>query len=765
MFTQEQIQLTLQVHVFLGIQIVFFSLELLQTSLSDEECRTVGVTLISQSLIRGSFCYLLTTKTVESINNVMLVKIRQPNMIKRVIARFQTVYEDSLIWYNMEDYLQIQVQNGFYADAVFNHKRPGRLLGIARQQIFSSVAKFSEISKAMEYLYRFTYISGLTQMSSHGYIEFHSILFGICYFAIRYGEVGSESYPGLEFHASNYTWENIPHVHNMTNKFTYATVRLSSFYVTWEMRLFFNSHLEGTRGLSCSIQSLPWIPIRKPTIVTLSFGEKSVKEYYREYYNIEPGYFIRIQIIQLLLMPCSAWGLTIYAHSNSNDCLRYAHLENLCGDHFLFSYEYILPYPNIVLEGYLLSYSTSPVGLIKLRLSLTMCNTKYICSSIYTLRTGHEHVGYFNMFPVIRLFHHKYNTIIVTNESCLWYSIPLIVFKYQVIEHCAIHFILPSDHSWNCQIYSNIPHRKETNKHSFYIQLYRHPSDIPIQIPYGEFNSNLTVFESLYLIWSGNCFYAIFRMKFVIENITIVDPLPGVSVTALSLSSLTSQIRFQFKSVLHFRYMDSQKFARIREEFWLQHLSWSDVQLMYILKDQIPHIMFKISHDCDRNDMEVSILRDILTSVFWEQCPKNFTIDYFGKTAAILVTLRMKDNANCQVLFSHREVFVDEPSIPLMQNPSLDGNRVCPHNYTNLGDMCLLLLDSQQPKSWDTYQKACRMVDGDLISISNRAKSDIVKSFLQMEALHRNQMLQYAPMFIGLQRKYHKKVVINNVVK
>ena len=695
----------------------------------------------------------------------MLVKILQPRMIKRVVARFQTVYEDSLIWYNIEGYLPINVQNGFYADALFNDKSTGRLLGIARQQIFSSVAKVSEISDAVEYSYQFTYVSGLTQMSSHGYIVFDSIPFGICYFAIRYGEVGSESYPGLKFHASNYTWTYIPHVHNMTNKFTYATVRLSSFYVTWEMRLFFNSHLEGTEGFLCSIQSLPWIPIGKPTLVTLSFGEKSVGEYYRQYFNVEPGYFIRIQIIQLLHMPCSAWGLTIYAHSNSNDCLRYAHLENLCGDHFIFSYEYILPYPNIVLEGYLLSYSTSPIGAIKLLLSSTKCNIKYICSSIYTLKPGYEHIGYFNMFPAIRLFHHKYNTIIVTNESCLWYSIPLIVFKYQVIKHCATHFILPSDHSWICQIYSNISHRKETNKHLFRIQLYRHPSDTPIQIPYGEFNSNLTVFESLYLIWSGNCFYGIFRMKFVIENSTIVDPLPGVSTMVLSLSSLTSQIRFQFKSVLHFRYVDSQKFARIREEFWLQHLSWSDVQLMYILKDQIPHIMFKFSHDCHRNNMEVSILWDMLTSVYWKQCPTNFTVDYFGKIAAMLVTLRMKDNANCQVLFLHREVFVDEPSISPILNPLLHRKRVCPHNYTNLGDICLLLLDSQQPKSWNTYQKSCRMVDGDLISISNRAKSDIVKSFLQMEALHRNQMLQYAPMFIGLQRKYHKKVSINNVVQ
>ena len=203
-------------------------------------------------------------------------------------------------------------------------------------------------------------------------------------------------------------------------------------------------------------------------------------------------------------------------------------------------------------------------GSIKLQLSATICKTIYICSLVNNREAEHEYVGYFIKFPAIRLFHHKYCPIVVSNAPCIWYSIPILVFEHLRIENCAIYFILPKDQPCSCQIYSNIPHKK-AKIHSFSVQLYRHLGDTSIQIPHGEFSSNLTVVESLYLIWSGNCFYAVFRIQFDIQNITIFNAPPGITAMTLSLSSLKSQIHFQFKSVLLFRCFTSQRFARIRE--------------------------------------------------------------------------------------------------------------------------------------------------------------------------------------------------------
>ena len=159
----------------------------------------------------------------------------------------------------------------------FKHAISGRVLGVTQLQTFSSVSKFSQISDAIEYIYQFTYSSGISRMSSRGYMVFESISFGICYFALRYGEPGNKMYPGIEFYTSNHTMKQIPKVDNMINKFTYATIRLSSVYVTWKIKLVINDHLRGANGFSCSIQNLPWISITKPTLVTLShtFNTKS----------------------------------------------------------------------------------------------------------------------------------------------------------------------------------------------------------------------------------------------------------------------------------------------------------------------------------------------------------------------------------------------------------------------------------------------------------------------------------------------------------
>ena len=757
MFTQQLIQLTLQVHDSFGVQVVFHSLELLQTLITDKDCGKVGVILISQGMVRWSSCYLLTTETIETISNVMLMKILQPIQIKQMMARFQTVYENSLIWNSLAQTARIQFYNGQYSDATFSEAYPGRTLGVTPLQMFSDVSKFSQISNAIEYTYRFIYSSGISRMSSHGYIVFESIPFGICYFALRYGEPGNEKYPGLEFHASGYTWKQIPYVDNMTNKFTYVTIRLSSFHVTWKMSLFINEHLKEAKGFSCSIQNIPWIPIRIPTLVTVSLTLNAIGEYYRQYFNAKPGYFIRVRIIQLINMPCHTWGLNIYAHSNSNDCFLYSSWGPLCNEYSLANYEHIFPYRSIVLETYQLWGKIPITDSIKLLLSATICKTIYICPLVYNRLAEHEYVGYFNKFPVIRHFHHKYCPIVVSNEPCIWYAIPLLVFEHLRIQHCAIHFILPNHQPCTCQIYSNIPYKK-AKLHSFSVQLYRHLGDTPIQIPHGEFSSNLTVVESLYLIWSGNSFYAVFRIQFDIQNITILNARPGITAMTLSLSSLKSQIHFQFKSVLIFRYFTSQRFARIKEEFWLQHFSWSDVQLMYILKDQIPQVKFEISHNCDKDDMDLTILWDIFVSVYWKQCANHFTIDYFGKTTTMFAALRMKHDASCQVQFSQREVFVDATSFPHTLTPDLRWKRVCPHNFTNLDDVCLLLLDSQQSGSWNTYQRLCQISNSALVSIPTFDKSSIVKSFLQMTGIRRDQRIQYAPVFVGLHRKYKYKV-------
>ena len=757
MFTQQLIKLTLQVHESFGIQVIFFSLELLHTSITAKDCGTVGVILISQDMVQWSSCYLLTTETIETVSSVMLVKILQPMQIKRMMAQFQTVFENSLIWNRPAKPGLYEFYNGMYSEAIFNEEDPGRMLGETPLQKFSDVSKFSQISDAVEYTYQFTYRSGIYRMSSHGNIVFKSIPFGICYFALRYGERDNQTYPGIEFYTSNYTWKQIPYIHNMINKFTYATIRLSSFNVTWKMWFFINEHLKEAEGFSCSIQNLPWVPIRKPTLVTLSITLKAIGEYYHQYFNVIPGYFIRVRILQLIDMPCHTWGLNIYAHSNSSDCLKYLSFTKMCSDYSLENSELIFPYRYIVLETYQLWDRMPITGSIKLQLSATRCKTIYICSLVYNRQAEHEYVGYFNMFPVIRLFHHKYCPIVVANKSCIWYAIPLLVFKHPRIQHCAIHFILPNHQPSNCQIYSNIPYKK-ANWHSFRIQLHRHLGDTPIQIPHGEFRLNLTVVESLYLIWSGNCFHAVFQIKFDIENITILEPPLGGTVVTLSISSFTSLIYLQFKSVLFFQYFTSQRIARIKEEFWLHHFNWSDVQLMYILKDQLPHVKFEISHNCDKDDVNLTILWDMIVSVYWKQCANHFTIDYFGKTTTMLAILRIKHNASCQMLFSQREVFVGAISSHHTLTTGLRWKRVCPHNFTNLDDVCLLLLDSQQSGSWNTYQTLCQMVHGDLVSISTPKKSSIVKSFLQMTGLRRNQGIQYAPVFIGLQSKYNKKV-------
>ena len=566
-------------------------------------------------------------------------------------------------------------------------------------------------------------------------------------------------YLGLEFDASDYTMKQIPYVDNMTNKFTYATIRLSSFLVTWKMRLYINEHLKEAHGFLCSIQNLPWMPIRKPTLVSFSLTLNAIGEYYCQYFNAISGYFIRVRIIQLINMPCHSWELNIYAHSSSSDCFIYSSWGPLCNEYSLANFEHIFQYTYIVLETYQLSDSMPIIGSIKLQLSATRCKTIYICSSVNDHQAEYEYVGFFKKFPAIRLYYHKYCPIVVSNKPCIWYAIPLLIFKHLRIQHCAIHFILPKDGPYSCQIYSNIPY-KNPKLHSFSVQLYRHLGDTPIVIPYGEFRSNLTVVESLYLIWSGNCFYAVFRIKFVLQNLTNIEPRPGFTVMTLSLSSLTSQIHFQFKSVLLFRFLTSQRFARIREEFWLQHFSWSDVQLMYLLKDQIPHVKFEISHNCDKDGIDLTIFRDMVVSVHWKQFANNFTVDYFGKTTTMLAKLRMKHNANCQMLFSQREVFVDATSFHHTLTSELRWKRVCPHNFTNLDDVCLLLLDSLQSGSWNTYQTLCQMVHGALVSISTPNKSSIVKSFLQMTGMRRNQGFQYAPVFIGLKRKYIKKVDI-----
>ena len=188
MFTQQLIQLTLQVHASFGVQVVFHSLELLQTSITDKDCGEVGVILVSQGMVRWSSCYLTTTETIDTISNVMLVNILQPMRIKKMMARFQTVYENSVLWNSLDDVTRVQFQNGLYNDIVYKDTYPGRVLGVTQLQEFSSVSQFSLISDTIAYTYQFSYSSGVNQMSSHGYIVFESIPFGICHFALRYGE-------------------------------------------------------------------------------------------------------------------------------------------------------------------------------------------------------------------------------------------------------------------------------------------------------------------------------------------------------------------------------------------------------------------------------------------------------------------------------------------------------------------------------------------------------------------------------------------------
>ena len=101
----------------------------------------------------------------------------------------------------------------------------------------------------------------------------------------------------------------------------------------------------------------------------------------------------------------------------------------------------------------------------------------------------------------------------------------------------------------------------------------------------------------------------------------------------------------------------------------------------------------------------------------------------------------MKHHASCQVRFSQREVLVDATSFPHTLTPDLRWKRVCQHNSTNLDDVCLLLLDSQQSSSWNTYQTLCQMANGALVSIPTLDKSSIDKSLLQMIGIRRDQRI------------------------
>ena len=75
-----------------------------------------------------------------------------------------------------------------------------------------------------------------------------------------------------------------------------------------------------------------------------------------------------------------------------------------------------------------------------------------------------------------------------------------------------------------------------------------------------------------------------------------------------------------------------------------------------------------------------------------------------------------------------------------------------------------MLLDLKKPESWETYQSSCQQTYGALVSISNSAKSRVAKLFLQIEGGRHFQMIQYAPVFIGLKRKRNKKVgIIHNI--
>ena len=747
----EQLKLiTLQVHVFFGIQFVFHRLEILLPLMMKQDCETYGVLLISQGKVQKSLCDLLTTETIETISNVMLVKITQPMLIKEMLAKFQTVYENSQIWSNVGKNAYASIS---YRPTVvlYGSINSGRLMGTIPLQTFSSVSKLSEISNALEYGYQILHVGGIGQLSSYGYIKFDSILFGSGYFSLQYGEIGYEKHPRFEVHASSITKKQIPYLSNMTNMFTYATVRVSSIRVTWEMKIKFNKNES-----SCLIPTVPWTIISEPKLVTLYISQKNIGEPYRIYYNVAPGYAIGVELIRGLNISCYKWMLMAYSHSN--DCSKYSLLGTLCDIYALIKYEFILPFRFAVFECYLLYNIRHPIGDIKLRLYSTKCRIINICS-VEARTNDIAYVGYFQMFPVIRLFHQKYRPVEVANEPCLWYSIPIIESKRQSIEHCAIRFILPKDQKCSCQIYSHIPYPSGKKGYSFGVQIYRHIDDAPIQIPYGIFKTNITVFESLYVIWSGNYFYATFRLKFAMQNITIIKPPQGFTGMTLKSSYHKSQIRFQFKSVLNFRYINSQKFARIKEEFWLHHFSWFDVQLMNILKDQIPHFLFEIIHDCRQSDIELHFSADTVTSTYWEQCLNNFTIHYFGRTAELSVSLEMKKDDNCAVHFSQKEVFIDPPLIPYANN-----SIVCPLNYTNLEDICLMLLDLKRPESWETYQSSCQQTYGALVSISNSAKSRVVKLFLQIEGGRHFQMIQYAPVFIGLKRKHNKKVgIIHNI--
>ena len=92
-------------------------------------------------------------------------------------------------------------------------------------------------------------------------------------------------------------------------------------------------------------------------------------------------------------MPCHTWGLNIYAHSNSSDCLSYSSWGPLCNEYSLANFEYIFQYRYIVLETYQLSDIMPITGSIKLQLSATICKTIYICSLVNNREAEHEYVG------------------------------------------------------------------------------------------------------------------------------------------------------------------------------------------------------------------------------------------------------------------------------------------------------------------------------------------------------------------------------------
>ena len=307
-------------------------------------------------------------------------------LIKEMLAKFQTIYENSQIWSNIGKNVHVSIS---YRPTVviYGAINSGRLMRTIPLQTFSSVSKFSEISNALEYRYQILHVGGIGQLSSRGYVVFDSISFSSCYFALQYGEIGYEKHPRFEFHASSYTRKQVPYLSNMTNMFTYATVRVSSIRVTWEMEITFNKNVS-----SCLIPTVPWTIISEPKLVTLYISQKNIREPHRIYYNVALGYAIGVEIIRGLNISCYKWMLRAYSHSN--DCSKYSLLGTLCDIYSQIKYEFILPFRFAVFECYLLYNIRHPIGNIKLRLYSTKCRIIDICS-VEARTKNKAYVGYF----------------------------------------------------------------------------------------------------------------------------------------------------------------------------------------------------------------------------------------------------------------------------------------------------------------------------------------------------------------------------------